>query len=149
MLGELSDSETQQKKHFPVTNALAKIFTKNYVKASHSSSKSITKKAIKSHDKSNNLQQRNEKTQSNCRKKPTCRGNCLKTNIVYKAKINTNNTTMCYIETTKAIFNQRKCIPYRSFCNRKFSNSTTLSACICRLHHTKNKLGNKENSTCL
>lgn len=60
-------------------------------------------------------------------------GNCQQTNIIYKAKVSANNSTMYYIGATEGPFKKRKNNHDLAFSNEKYSNSTTLSTYIWHL----------------
>ena len=77
--------------HFPKTHIFNKIFNRNKVKVSYSSTQNI--KGIINNHNMNILHQNNEiKDECNCRNKKYCPlgGKCLSPNIVYQGKINSS-----------------------------------------------------------
>ena len=77
----------------------------------------------------------------NCRIKEDCplNNNCLTTNILYNAKVTTNEdgTGENYIGVTEGTFKQRFAQHKLSFKNKKYSNSTELSKYIWQLKDNK------------
>ena len=125
-------------KHFPKTHRFHSIFNKNNLKISYSCTENMAS-IINKHNK----KILNTKTPTpalkpcNCRIKEDCplNNNCLTTNIVYNAKVTTNEDTTGknYIGVTEGTFKQRFTQHKLSFKNKKYSNSTELSKYIWQL----------------
>ena len=125
-------------KHFPKHHKFYSIFNKNNIKVSYSCMENMHA-IISKHNKkilypSSTIS--SSKT-CNCRIKDHCPldNNCLSSNIIYKAKITTDNdkTGKNYIGLTEGTFKQRFTQHKLSFNNRKYASSTELSKYIWRL----------------
>jgi len=92
---------------------------------------------IKSHN-TKTMQKSNEATSGktcNCRSKPTCplRGNCLVSNVVYKAKVTSSSANVFYIGLTGGTFKSRYLNHTKSFRKEKYQTETELSKYIWNL----------------
>ena len=125
-------------KHFPKTHRFHSIFNKNNLKISYSCTENMAS-IISKHNKKilNTKPPITTSTSCNCRIKDDCplNNNCLTTNIVYNAKVTTNEdaTGKNYIGATEGTFKQRFTQHKLSFKNNKYSNSTELSKYIWQL----------------
>ena len=119
-------------KCFQSGHPLKKIFNKNTLKISYSCMPNLERR-IDAHNKSilrERLQQ--PEKMCNCRSKPDCplKGECLTTNVIYQATVETSDTKETYIGLTgdrfKTRYNNHTC-PFRDNSKR---NSTELSKYI-------------------
>ena len=126
------------RKYFPKHHKFYSIFNKNNIKVSYSCMGNMHA-IISKHNKkilypSSTIP--SSKTW-NCRIKDHCPldNNCLSSNIIYNAKIATDNDTIGknYIGLTEGSFKQRFTQHKLSFNNRKYASSTGLSRYIWRL----------------
>ena len=122
-------------KHFPPNNPLHKIFNRNNVKVSYSCADNI-EKIIKQHNNKIIEKHINKKTETekscNCNDKRTCPldNNCLKSSIVYKATVTTEEEPedkKYYIGIAKTTFKIRFGNHKQSLNNEHYRNSTSLS----------------------
>ena len=125
-------------KHFPKTHRFHSIFNKNNLKISYSCTENMASIISKHNKKILNTKPPITTSKScNCRIKDDCplNNNCLTTNIVYNAKVTTNEdaTGKNYIGSTEGTFKQRFTQHKLSFKNNKYSNSTELSKYIWQL----------------
>ena len=111
--------------HFPIGNKLHKIFNRNTVKVSYSCMSNV-KSTITSHNTriiSKSKPQDISVDNCNVRNKRTCplQNNCMSTDIVYKATINTGNTQYAkhYIDMTSNTFKERYRNHIKSFTHKK------------------------------
>ena len=124
-------------KHFGKNSKLNKIFNRNKVKVSYSCMSNMAQ-IIKSHNTNvGSPPVENERTCS-CRDKQTCplNGECLATNIVYRAEIVANNDqqrSKTYIGITAPTFKERLYNHNKSFNNRAYEKDTELSKHIWEL----------------
>ena len=96
---------------------------------------------IKGHNsKVLNTSNKQEQRDCNCRTKDQCplNGDCLATNIIYKAKITNDNTIQTYYVQCEGEFKLRYNNHTTSFRNVKYRNETKLSKLIWKLKD-KNK----------
>ena len=117
-------------KEFPKGHALHKIFNRNTIKVSYSCMKNV-KDIITAHNK-RKLRSKDNSTASkecNCRKPDRCPldGKCLTNNIVYQAKVTTENRSETYIGSTSCQFKTRFNNHTATFRHRDKRNSTELS----------------------
>ena len=121
-------------KHFPRHHKFHKIFNRNNVKVSYSCMPNIKSK-INSHNHKilkNNTQQEENIKKCNCINKNQCPLNqqCLSTNIVYQANINSNLNNYkekYYIGLCETTFKLRYANHKKSFNHEKYKNNTELS----------------------
>ena len=119
-------------KHFPKKHQYNKIFNRNNIKVSYSST-DILLTIIKKHNRKILDTRKTPPTENNCsyRIKNDCplENNCLTTSVVYNANVTTESdaTGMNYIGLTEGTFKQRYTQHKLSFRIRKYSNSTELS----------------------
>ena len=132
-------------KHFPRGSKLHKIFNSNTIKASYSCTRNMGA-IIKSHNVRVLNQKEQEKTPKmcNCRKENVClRGNCLATNVIYKATVQLETGQQkVYIGPTGGPFKERYA-NYKSFNHEKYSKETRLSKFIWKLKKAKTKFSLK------
>ena len=127
------------RRNFPTRNKLHKILNKNSIKISYCCTKNISAK-ISTHNKSTMLKtkEKNETEQDrlcNCRKKEECPMNneCLKTNIVYRAKVTTEEITKEYIGCTATTFKDRYTTHKQGFTHEKYANRCELTKYVHKL----------------
>ena len=119
-------------KCFQSGHPLKKIFNKNTLKISYSCMPNLERR-IDAHNKSI-LRERPQQPEKmcNCRSKPDCplKGECLTTNVIYQATVETSDTKETYIglagDRFKTRYNNHTC----SFRDNSKSNSTELSKYI-------------------
>ena len=118
-------------KHFPDNNTLHKIFNRNTVKVSYSTTENM-KQIINKHNKkvlSNNETKDDESC--NCRDKENCGMNgvnCRQTNVVYKGIASTTSKPdKVYIGLTEQKWKNRHSVHKTSFNKRNHPARTTLS----------------------
>ena len=117
-------------KHFPKSNKLHKIFNRSTIKISYSCTDNV-KRTIEQNNKKNlnrPIEITTEKT-CNCRIKENCplKGTCLKSNLIYQATVETNNSKENYIGITETTFKTRFNNHKASFKNPKLEKATELS----------------------
>lgn len=117
-------------KHFPPKHRLHIIFNKNNIKLSYSCTKNIGT-IIKNHNSNITNKETKEKT-CNCRNKNNCplNGECLTSNIIYKATVTTDNNTAHYIGSSETEFKTRYNNHTASFRHTNKKNATSLSTHI-------------------
>ena len=97
-------------KHFPEGNKLHKIFNKNTLKVSYSCMRNI-QQIIKSHntDVMKRANQEPKQKTCNCRQPINCplRGNCLASDVIYKATVTSDSTDTSYIGLASGQFKTR------------------------------------------
>ena len=131
-------------KHFPHNNKLHKLFNRHTVRVSYSCSENMksfinrhNKTILQNHDKQNTTRRTNDSRLCNCRNRNDCpiQGDCLQTNVVYKAEITTtdNNETKTYIGVTANEFKTRFRNHTKSIKSTKYQNETELSKYIWQL----------------
>ena len=122
-------------KHFPASSHLHRIFNRNTVKISYSCMPNMRSSIMKhnadilSNQKKQPIPPKN--SSCNCRNKNECPlpGNCLATNVIYKAVVTTTDNTQSkeYIGMTANEFKQRYRNHQKSFRDDKYENETELS----------------------
>ena len=116
-------------KCFPKQNELYKIYNRNTLKISYSCMNNI-ETIIKTHN-SSIINKENNKTPDtcNCRKKQECPlpRKCTIQNVIYEAKVTTENDEKRYLGLTATPFKTRYSSHKSSFNNRNKSNQTELS----------------------
>ena len=116
-------------KCFPKQNEIYKICNRSTLKISYSCMNNI-ETIIKTHN-SSIINKENNKTPDtcNCRKKEECPlpGKCTIQNVIYEAKVTTENDEKRYIGLTATPFKTRYSSHKSSFNNRDKSNQTELS----------------------
>ena len=88
------------KRHFPAEHPLSKIFNRNTMKVSYSTTRNLTKHITKHNNKViNKNKQENVGKTCNCRIKSECplRGECLVSPLVYQAEVKTDTKMKTYI----------------------------------------------------
>ena len=124
--------------HFPSTNPLSKIFNCNSVKVSYSCMQNM-RSIINKHNSYilHKSRSNTEVTTCNCRNKETCPlpGNCLATNVIYKAEVTTTNdmSKKHYIGMTAGPFKLRYNNHMKSFRDPEHAKDTVLSNYIWKL----------------
>ena len=117
-------------KHFPKEHKYHKIFNRNNVKVSYSCMPNM-KKILNSHNKKILSNKTSNIKTCNCRQKDSCPldGNCLSTNIIYKATVSTNTPTetKIYIGLCETEFKSRYANHNKAFRHRKYEHETELS----------------------
>ena len=136
------------KKHFPSHHKFHKLFNKNTVKISYSCTRNI-KTIINSHKAKILFPKKStEQRTCNCLNKENCslQQKCLTTNIVYKAKVTSNNENYqekVYFGSCETTFEKRFSNHKKSFNLNEYKNETELSNEIWRIkyagHHPKVK----------
>ena len=119
-------------KHFPRNHHLHKLFNRNNIKVSYSCTQNIGR-IIKAHNKKLSTPPVPESLPCNCRRKAECplNGDCRKTSVVYKCEVfSPDLPKKVYIGLTEKDFKTRYNSHTQSFRNKKYANSTTLSAHI-------------------
>ena len=119
-------------KHFSTASNLHKIFNRNTVKVSYSSTENV-ERIIKSHNKSLQSPAPVTLPPCNCRKKYECPldGNCRASSILYKCEATTPNfPKKVYIGLTEKEFKTRYTSHKQSINNKKYAHSTTLSSYV-------------------
>ena len=81
-------------KHFPRTNRLYKIFSRNTVKVSYSCMENV-RQITKNHNNYVNSKKTKSTPSCNCRKKDDCpmNGSCLINNVIHKCTVSSTTTT--------------------------------------------------------
>ena len=101
------------------------------------------KTILKRHDNRTKSTNTNNTRHCNCRQPDQCpiQGNCLKTNVIYKAEVTTtdNNETRTYIGVTANDFKTRYRNHSKSLNNKIYHNETELSKHIWQLKDNKRK----------
>ena len=126
------------KRHFSKSHPLYKIFNRNTLKVSYSTTRNIVKHIAKHNNKVlNKSKPEHETKECNCRISDNCplRGKCQEGPIVYEAEIKTDTTLKKYIGSTGGPFKTRYNSHKHSINNRN-ANSTTLSTYIWSLKDT-------------
>ena len=94
-------------KHFPKSHPLNKVINRNSVKVSYRNAPNI-KKIITAQNSKTIRESRNSepKKTCNCPKTKICpvQGKCLEENVIYQAKVKTNNSEETYIGLTSNTF---------------------------------------------
>ena len=136
------------KKHFPSHHKFHKLFNKNTVKIIYSCTRNI-KTIINSHNAKILFPKKStEQRTCNCLNKENCplEQKCLTTNIVYKAKVTSNNENhqeKVYFGSCETTFKKRFSNHKKSFNLNGYKNETELSNEIWRIknagHHPKVK----------
>jgi hypothetical protein len=129
-------------KHFPRTNKLNKIFNRNTVKVSYSTTENM-KQIINKHNKRilSNSNESNHDESCNCRNKENCAMNginCRKLNTIYKGVASTTtNPDKNYIGITEGEWKNRHSVHKTSFNKRNHPARTTLSDYVWQMkdHH--------------
>ena len=126
-------------RNFPKRNKLHKIFNRNSIKISYCCTKNMSAK-ISSHNKSMMLKNEEENATEmdklcNCRKKEECPmdNQCLKSNVVYRAKVNTEDATKEYIGCTSNTFKERYTTHKQGFNHAKYSKRCELTKYVQQL----------------
>ena len=124
------------RRNFPTRNKLHKILNKNSIKISYCCTNNIAAK-ISSHNKStiSKTKEENGTEQDrlcNCRKKEECPLNneCLRSNIVYRAKVTTEDATKEYIGCTSNTFKERYTTHKQGFNHAKYAKRCELTKYI-------------------
>ena len=122
------------KKHFKRTHKYHKIFNKNTLKLSYCCMTNV-QNFIKQHNSKVLNKQIPTQRPCNCRNKNNCplSGDCLATNIVYKADVTYNDTTATYYGLCEGEFKTRFNNHTKSFRHKKHQKETTLSELIWKL----------------
>ena len=127
------------RRNFPKRNKLHKIINKNSIKISYCCTKNMAAK-ISTHNKSMMTDKKEENaTESdrlcNCRNKEECPLNnqCLKSNIVYRAQVTTDDNTKEYIGCTATTFKERYTTHKLGFNHVKYSKGCELTKYIQQL----------------
>ncbi|KAJ8045980.1 hypothetical protein HOLleu_09119 [Holothuria leucospilota] len=115
-------------KHFPKGNKLHKIFNKSTVKVSYSCMRNM-QQIIKSHN-SDVLKRAHQEPQQktcNCRQPSSCplRGNCLDSDVIYKATVTSDNTNVSYIGLASGQFKSRYNNHTKSLRHSRYRQKTT------------------------
>ena len=123
------------KKHFKKDHKYYKIFNKNNIKLSYSCTTNIDN-IIKGHNKKilrSDVKQ--QQRPCNCRRKDECpmNGDCLATNIIYKAEVSYENSVGIYYGQCEGEFKSRYNNHTKSFRHVKHRNETALSNLIWKL----------------
>ena len=128
-------------KHFPKQNPLSKVINRNTVKVSYRTTPNL-KRIISAHN-AKILRKNDQKTEKscNCRTKSKCpmNGECLTENVIYQAKIVTNQPkpeTHTYVGLS-VNFKDRFRNHTQSMDKRKYGNQTTLSKFVWNLKDRK------------
>ena len=123
-------------RHFPRGSKLNKIFNRFTLKVSYSCMKNI-KQIIKSHNsqimEKTSQSHNGETTRTcNCRRNQACplRGNCLVSDIIYKATVKSTRGTVTYVGLCSGEFKKRYYNHTKSFKNKKYQKETELSKYI-------------------
>ena len=126
-------------RNFPKRNKLHKIFNRNSIKISYCCTKNMSAK-ISSHNKSMMLKNEEENATEmnklcNCRKKEECPmdNQCLKSNVVYRAKVNTEDATKEYIGCTSNTFKERYTTHKQGLNHAKYSKRCELTKYVQQL----------------
>ena len=120
------------KKHFPPSSRLHKIFNRNTLKISYSCTSNMAN-IVKQHNRKVLSDHGvNQTRPCNCRDKSNCPldGKCLATNIIYEAKLITNDATMLYYGTSENEFKYRYNNHTKSFRHIKYKNESELSKAV-------------------
>ena len=120
------------KKHFKKNHKYYKIFNKNNVKLSYSCTTNVSN-IIKGHNKKIlNSGNKEQQRPCNCRIKNECpmNGDCLATNIIYKAEVTYDNSISTYYGQCEGEFKSRYNNHTKSFRHNKHRNDTALSKLI-------------------
>ena len=125
-------------KHFPRGHSLHKLFNKNNVKLSYSCTNNI--RSIITNHNSKVLKQTSDAPETpnrtcNYRIKPNCplNGNCLASNLIYRAEVTSSSPTKSYIGLSGGSFKHRYNNHTKSFRNERYEKDTELSKCIWNL----------------
>ena len=120
-------------RHLPRGHVLHKCFNRNTVKATYCTLTNMEQKIGVHNAKILSVNCTSEPIKCNCRNKELCPipGECNQLNVVYQAKIITDNETMFYFGSTEK-FKSRYAQHKSSFNNRPV-NHTTLSSYIWKL----------------
>ena len=118
-------------KHFPRQHPLHKIFNRNTVKVSYSTTRNLTKHITRHNNNFINKSKTENHTRScNCRKRDTCplRGECLVGPLVYQAEVETDFTSWRkYVGSAGDTFKSRYTSHKYTFKHENV-NSTALSS---------------------
>ena len=128
------------RRNFPTRNKLHKIFNKNSIKISYCCTKNISAK-ISTHNKSLMMKTDDDESNTeqdrlcNCRRKEECpmSNQCLKSNIVYRAKVTSEDTTKEYIGCTATTFKDRYTTHKLGFNHIKYAKGCELTKYIQQL----------------
>ena len=126
--------------HFPKSNKLHAIFSRNTVKVSYSCTQNMSS-MIKSHNKKVINKDVKELKSCNCRVKSKCplNGQCQITDIIYKCTVlSPGKPNKVYLKTTESDFKKQFYNHRKSFDNEASANDTTLSKYIWELKETSN-----------
>ena len=131
-------------KHFPPNHKLHKIFNRNSIKISYSCMPNIST-IIKSHNrkltsKTPTIAEKSGK-ECNCRKPEECpmSGKCLSSQIVYKATVKSEASSVLYVGLAGGTFKERFSNHKKAMNNERYSKETELSKHIWGL-----KKGNRD-----
>ena len=122
-------------KHFSHSSKLHKIFNKNTVKVSYSCTR------IKGHNKKIVQKETQETLECNCRVKTDCplNGDCNKENVIYKCTATTCISKKVYLGLIEGEFKKQRYYGHvKSFKNKFYANSTTLSSYVWEMIKRKN-----------
>jgi hypothetical protein len=137
-------------KHFPRGSRLHKIFNRYTLKVSYSCMKNM-KEIIKSHNSqtmrksSTSVNDSQNDSTCNCRKKDACplRGDCLASDIVYKATVEADAKNVSCIGLCSGPFKRRFYNHTKSFKNTQYEKETELSKHIWKLKKSKTVFSTK------
>ena len=130
-------------RHFTRENKLSKIFNRNSLKISYSTTENMAQ-IINKHNKKI-LSQRTENNNGgcNCADKTKCPldgKNCLTTNAIYKGETSsTSEENKCYIGLTEGPWKGRHSVHKTSFKNREYKARTVLTEYVWKMKDQKKK----------
>ena len=118
--------------HFPPHHRMRKLFNKNTVKVSYCSMENMMNIVQRHNATILNSSNKKESQPCNCRDKLACPldGKCRSESIVYKATVESGNTTKHYYGLAEGEFKYRYNNHTKSFRNAQYSNETVLSTHI-------------------
>ena len=125
--------------YFDENHPYKKIFNRNTIKLSYSSTTNFKSKIIAHNNKILNKNNKNDKNSTedklcNCRKEPCPLNNqCLTSNLIYRAVITTDKTTKHYVGSTGNTFKERYRNHKSSFNNTNKRHTTELANYIWNL----------------
>ena len=119
-------------KHFPKGHPLSKIINRKVVKVSYRTTANMGK-VISMHNQKILKQTETQEVEKTCNcRSPPCplQGKCLLDNLVYQAKVKTQNESETYIGLTSTSFKVRLGNHKKSFNNETYRSNTSLSSYI-------------------
>lgn len=133
-------------KHFPRTNDLHKIFNRNTLKVSYSTTENMTQIINKHNKKTTSSNETKTTAVCNCRDKEKCPldgTNCMKTSVVYKGIAETTgNPDKTYIGITEGPWKHRHSVHKTSFKDRNYPARTTITDYVWKMKDEQAEMPN-------